>query len=202
MSSCAGLFGGPDGAGFAPIKRGGNERGQTLSSWLTGAFAPALKSGFRGAGSTASDPADNSGLFGFERLARQYCARLAARGRATLIRCANLQRPAERHGRLGTGCPPRPIGIHASHGMAATHRWRAWCARRAAQLGSIASALQSAWRTERCDTRSDETRSARIKRTSLRASLCEHALRQRLLPAGAARRAAPEIRSFRLRALP
>lgn len=201
-SPCTGPFRDPDGAKMVPIKRTGIEPGQTVSSWLTGSYAPALKPGIHGAGPTASDPAAECGLFSVERIARQSRALLASRGLASLLRRANIQRFTRRNRRLDTISAPRPIGFFAAHRMAATHGWRAWCARRAAQLGSIASTLQSAWRAQRCHTRPDETRGTHFERAGLRASLCEHAIRKRLLSASLARRATSEIRSFRLRAFP
>ncbi len=184
------------------IKSAGTKPQQGLRSWLTGGLSPALNPGFHGAGSATSDTAAARGLFGVERPTRQSRVVAAPRGVEPWIFRRNIKRPAGGYGRVDTVCSPRSIRLHASHGMAATHRRRAGSFCRTTQLGSIPPALQSAKRAQRCNAGSHQTGSTHLQRTSLRSSLCQHALRQRVLFAGATRREAPEIRSLRLRALP
>ncbi len=184
------------------IKSAGTKAQQGLRSWLTGVSTPALNPGFHGAGSATSDTAAACGLFGVERPTRQSRVVAAPRGFESGVFRRNIERPARGYGRVDTVRTPRSIGLIASHGMAATHRRRAGSLCRTTQLGSITPALQSAKRAQRCDAGSHQTGSTHLQRTGLRSSLCQHALRQRVLFAGAARREAPEIRSLRLRALP
>ena len=184
------------------IKSSGTKAQQGLRSWLTGVSTPALNPGFHGAGSATSDTAADCGLFGVERPTRQSRVVAAPRGFEPGIFCRDIERPARRYGRMDTVRTPRSIGIHASHGMAATHGWRAGSLCRTTQLGSISPALQPARRAQRCNAGSHQTGSTHLQRADLRSSLCQHTLCQRVLFAGAARREAPEIRSLRLRALP
>lgn len=184
------------------IKSGGTKARQAVSLWLTGGSSPALTMGLLGAGSATSDTAASCGLFGIDRFARQCRAIAAPRGFESWIFSRNIERPARRYGRVDTVCATGPIGLTASLRMAATNGWRSGRTCRTAQLGSITPALQSAWRAQRCNASSHQIGSTGRQRTGLRASLCQHTLRQRVLFAGAARREAPEIRSLRLRALP
>ena len=184
------------------IKSAGTKAQQGLRSWLTGDSSPALNPGFHGAGSATSDTAATCGLFSVERATRQSRVGSAPRGFASGIFHRNIERPARGYGRVDAVRTPRSVGLHASHGMAATHGRRAGLICRTTQLGSIASALQSTWRAQRFNAGSHQTGSTHLQRAILRASLCQHALRQRVLFAGAPRREAPEIRSLRLRALP
>ncbi len=184
------------------IKSGGTKAQQALSSWLTGDSSLVPTLGFLGAGSATSDTAAHGGPFGIDRPARQSRAVAAPRGFGAGIFSRDIERPARRHGRVDTVRTPRSIRLSASHRMAATHGRRTGRLGRTTQLGSITPALQSAWRTQRRDACTDQAGSTRLVRTILRASLCQHTLRQRVLFAGAARREAPEIRSLRLRALP
>jgi len=184
------------------IKLSGTKARQGVSLWLTGGCSPALTIGFLGAGSATSDTAASRGLFGIERFARQCCAIAAPRGFESGLFSRNIERPTRRYGGMDAVRPPRSIGVSPSHGMAAAHGRRTWRIGRTTQLGSISSALQSAWRTQRCNASPHQAGSAHLERAFLRASLCQHALRQRVLFAGASRREAPEIRSLRLRALP
>ena len=182
------------------IKSGGSKAQQGLSSWLTGGSPPALNPGFYGAGSATSDPAASGGLFGVKRLARQSRALATSRGFASWIFRRNIERFARGYDRVDAICAARSIRFFASCGVAAAHIWCTGEFCRTTQLGSIAAALQSTRRAKRCVSRFDQTRSAHCQRTRLRSSLCEHAIRQRVLFAGAPRREAPEIRSLRLRA--
>lgn len=196
------LAGGPEAPLWDRIKSGGTKAQQALRSWLTGGLPPALNLGFLGAGSATSVTAATRGLFSVDRLARQCRAVVAPRGFASGLLSRNIERLARRHGRMDTVRAPGSIGLATSHGMAATHGRRAGRTCRSTQLGSIASDLQSAWGTQRRNARPHQIGSTYFERTILRASLCQHALRQRVLFAGAPRREAPEIRSLRLRALP
>lgn len=184
------------------IKSAGTKAQQGLRSWLTGVSTPALNPGFHGAGSATSDTAAACGLFGFERPTRQSRVVAAPRGFEPGIFSRDIERPSRGYGRVDTVCTPRSIGFHASHGMAATHGWRAGSLCRTTQLGSISPALQPARRAQRCNAGSHQTGSTHFQRAVLRSSLCQHTLCQRVLFAGAARREAPEIRSLRLRGLP
>ena len=184
------------------IKLSGTKVRQGVSLWLTGDSSPALTMGSLGAGSATSDTAASRGLFGLERFARQCCAIAAPRGFESGLFSRNIERPSRRHGGMDTVRAPRSIWVSASHGMAATHRRRTGRICRTTQLGSIPPALQSARRTQRCNASPYQAGSTHLERAFLRASLCQHALRQRVLFAGSSRREAPEIRSLRLRALP
>lgn len=184
------------------IKSGGSLACQGLRSWLTGESPPALTTGFHGVGHTASDTTDSRGLYRVQRSARHICLVVASGSVAPLLFARDVERSARRYGRLVASCASGSIRIAAPDRMAAAQRRRSWRLCRAAQLGSVTSALQSARRAQRCLACPDQTRSTRVERTDLRAPLCQHALCQRVLSAGAARREAPEIRSLRLRALP
>ena len=196
------LAGGPEAPLWDRIKSGGTKAQQALRSWLTGGLPPALNLGFFGAGSATSVTAAANGLFSVDRLTRQCRSVVATRGVASGLLGRNIERLARRHGRMDTIRAPGSIGLSASHGMAATHGRRAGFTCGFAQLGSIASDLQPAWRAQRRNARAHQIGSTYFERAILRASLCQHALRQRVLFAGAPRREAPEIRSLRLRAFP
>jgi len=184
------------------IKLSGSKARQGVSLWLTGDSSPALTIGFLGAGSATSDTAASRGLFGIERFARQCCVVAAPRGFESRLFRRNIERPSRRYGGVDSVCPPRSIGVSPSHRMAAAHGRRTGRIGRTTQLGSISPALQSAWGTERCNASTHQAGSTHLERAFLRASLCQHTLRQRVLFAGASRRETPEIRSLRLRALP
>ncbi len=200
MSLFCGPFGGPDGSVFDPIKRAGILLNEPLSSWLTGACAPAPNSGHHGAGLSATDPAASGGLLGFERSARQSRARVEPRGFASIIQRPDIRRFAGRRGRMVSIGTTRSGWFASPWRLATADRWCAWRLCRATQLGSIASALQSTRRAQRCNTRIDTPGSAHHERADLRASLCKHALRQCFLYACLARRAASTIRHICLRA--
>lgn len=200
MISLYGPLNGPEGATFAPINRSRIPLDEALSSWLTGACAPALNLGTHGAGSTASHPAAVGGLFGFERSARQSRAHVEAGGIASDIRCANVMGPARRRDRMGSIGATRSSRLTAPWRLATAHGWRSGRLCGTPQLGPIAPDLQSTRRAQRFSSRLDAPRSAHFERAELRTPLRQHALRERFLSAGLARRAASTIRHFCLRA--
>ncbi len=163
------------------------------------ACAPARAgSGFHGPGLAIADTNAARLSFGERGFARPICTLRESQRAISSARCTQL-RLAGRTRRLGLSGIERCSRFNASDRLADPTRGRARCLWRSTQLGSIATDPQSTRGADRCNPCPDETRGTHRNGAQLRASLCEHALCQCLVPAMDTLRAPSAYRHYGLR---